>query len=162
MSLDGTASSNNHLKGKINLIKFYAMSAYDIAVKNGFKGTEAEWLESLKGKSVTDKQIESAVEAYFVKNPVSSGTTVRITEIELLASNWVGNESPYSQVVSIPGVTENSQVDLTPSVEQMAIFYDKDITFITENDSGVVTVYVIGQKPRRDYTIQANIVEVKV
>ena len=25
-------------------------SAYDIAVENGFKGTEAEWLESLKGK----------------------------------------------------------------------------------------------------------------
>jgi hypothetical protein len=24
-------------------------SAYDIAVKNGFKGTEAEWLDSLKG-----------------------------------------------------------------------------------------------------------------
>ncbi|MGI6701239.1 MAG: S1C family serine protease [Christensenellales bacterium] len=26
------------------------ISAYDIAVKNGFSGTEAEWLESLKGK----------------------------------------------------------------------------------------------------------------
>lgn len=26
-----------------------ALSAYDIAVKNGFSGTEAEWLESLKG-----------------------------------------------------------------------------------------------------------------
>lgn len=25
------------------------LSAYDIAVKNGFKGSEAEWLESLKG-----------------------------------------------------------------------------------------------------------------
>jgi hypothetical protein len=25
-------------------------SAYDIAVENGFVGTEAEWLESLKGK----------------------------------------------------------------------------------------------------------------
>ena len=26
-------------------------SAYEVAVKNGFKGTEAEWLETLKGKS---------------------------------------------------------------------------------------------------------------
>ena len=25
-------------------------SAYDIAVLNGFEGTEAEWLESLRGK----------------------------------------------------------------------------------------------------------------
>ena len=29
-------------------------SAYDIAVKNGFEGTEAEWLESLKGTDGTD------------------------------------------------------------------------------------------------------------
>lgn len=27
------------------------LSAYEIAVKNGFKGTESEWLESLKGKT---------------------------------------------------------------------------------------------------------------
>lgn len=31
-----------------------ALSAYDIAVKNGFKGTEAEWLESLKGEDGKD------------------------------------------------------------------------------------------------------------
>ena len=29
-------------------------SAYEIAVKNGFTGTEAEWLESLKGADGTD------------------------------------------------------------------------------------------------------------
>jgi hypothetical protein len=45
-------------------------------------------------------------------------------------------------------------------VEQLAIFYEKDITFITENDGGVVTVYVIGQKPQNDYTIPVSIVEV--
>ncbi len=28
----------------------YGASAYEIALKNGFTGTEAEWLESLKGK----------------------------------------------------------------------------------------------------------------
>lgn len=28
-------------------------SAYEIAVNNGFSGTEAEWLESLKGKTAT-------------------------------------------------------------------------------------------------------------
>ena len=28
----------------------YYLTAYGIAVKHGFKGTEAEWLESLKGK----------------------------------------------------------------------------------------------------------------
>ena len=86
--------------------------------------------------------------------------TVRIGEVTLLASAWVGNASLYSQVVSIAGVTENSQVDLTPSVEQLVIFYEKDLAFVTENENGVVTVYAIGQKPTNDYTIQVTITEV--
>ena len=89
-------------------------------------------------------------------------TPVPVVSITLLASAWVGSNNLYSQVISVPGVTENSQINLTPSVEQLAIFYDKDITFVTENDGGVVTVYVIGQKPESDYTIPANIVEVIV
>jgi hypothetical protein len=94
------------------------------------------------------------------KGTISATSPVSIASITLLASAWVGSENLYSQVVSIDGVTENSQVNLTPSVEQLAIFYEKDITFITENDGGVVTIYVIGQKPANDYTIQASIVEV--
>ena len=82
--------------------------------------------------------------------------------VALPASAWVGSGNIYSQVVKIDGVTKNSQVNLTPNISQMATFYEKDITFITENDGGVVTVYVIGQKPANDYTIQASIVEVNV
>ena len=84
------------------------------------------------------------------------------TSISLLAAAWVGSGNIYSQVVHIDGITKNSQVNLTPDISQMATFYEKDITFITENDDGVVTVYVIGQKPANDYTIQASIVEVNV
>lgn len=84
----------------------------------------------------------------------------RVVNVSLPASKWAGSGNLYSQVVSIDGITENSQVNLTPSVEQLAIFYEKDVTFITENDGGVVTVYVIGQKPTNDYTIKASIVEV--
>lgn len=84
----------------------------------------------------------------------------RIADVVLLAANWQGDAHPYSQVVTIPGVTANSQVDLTPNVEQLTVFYDKDLTFVTENEGGVVTVYAIGQKPTNDYTIQATITEV--
>ena len=87
--------------------------------------------------------------------------SARIANVSLPASKWVGSGNLYSQVVSIAGITENSQVNLNPSVEQLSIFYEKDLTFITENDGGVVTVYVIGQKPQNDYTIQADIVEVR-
>jgi hypothetical protein len=133
------------------------IDAYGVAVKNGFEGTVEEWLESLKA---SDEQIRAAVEAYMAEHPIKDGSTAVIGTVNLIAENWVGEGNLYSQIVSINGVTENSQVDLTPSVEQLVIFYDKDLTFVTENDSGTVTVYAIGQKPTNDYTIQVTITEV--
>ena len=91
---------------------------------------------------------------YKVASPVPE------VNITLTASAWAGSNDRYSQVVSVPGVTSKSQVNLTPSVEQVEIFYEKNITFVTKNEGGVVTVYVIGQKPENSYTIPANIVEV--
>lgn len=86
----------------------------------------------------------------------------QIAYVDLLSANWVGEESPYSQVVTVEGVTEHSQVDLTPSIEQLVVFYEKDLGFVTENYNGVVTVYALGQKPEHDYNIQVTITEVVV
>lgn len=88
------------------------------------------------------------------------GTSAKLTEITLLAANWKGAESPYSQVVEVKEVSNNSMVNLQPSVEQLEIFHDKDIAFTTENEGGVITVYAVGDKPTNDYTIQATIMEV--
>ena len=85
-----------------------------------------------------------------------------ISQVTLLASAWQGTESPYSQVVTVDGVTAFSKVDLQPSVEQLTIFHNKDVAFVTENEDGVVTVYAIGDKPTQDYTMQAQITEVVV
>ena len=84
-----------------------------------------------------------------------------IASISLLASAWVGEDGLYSQVVAIDGITVYSKVDLLPSVEQLAIFHNKDVAFVTENEDGVVTVYAIGDKPLLDYTMQAQITEVE-
>ena len=89
-----------------------------------------------------------------------AGSSARIGVVTLLASAWVGKDNLYSQVVDIDGVTKKSQVDLTPDVQQLLVFYEKDLTFVTENEEGVVTVYAIGQKPTNDYTIQVTITEV--
>ena len=86
----------------------------------------------------------------------------RIADVTLLASGWVGTASPYEQVVNIAGVTPNTQVDLTPSVQQLSIFYNKSLAFVTENVNGVVTVYALGDKPTGDYVIQATLTEVAV
>lgn len=86
----------------------------------------------------------------------------KYSSITLRASAWVGTDDPYSQKVTIQGVTAYSKVDLLPSVEQLAIFHDKDIAFVTENENGTVTVYCIGDKPKQDYTIEVCITEVNV
>lgn len=97
---------------------------------------------------------------YVLRSELTAPAT--IGTVSLLASKWSGDGNLYSQVVSIDGITDKSQVDLTPSVEQLVVFYEKDLTFVTENDNGTVTVYAIGQKPENDYTIQVTIREVVV
>ena len=89
-----------------------------------------------------------------------SGTGVKLTTITLYADSWKGATSPYSQVVAVEGVSVNSMVNLQPSVEQLEIFHDKDLAFVTENEEGVVTVFAIGDKPASEYTIQATLMEV--
>ena len=82
------------------------------------------------------------------------------TSITLAADKWVGTESPYTQVVSIPKVTPNSEITLKLTMEQLIIFRDKDLSFAVENNGGVVTIGCVGQKPRNDYTVQVRITEV--
>lgn len=91
------------------------------------------------------------------------GASARITNIMIPSSAWVTeSDNLHSQVVSVHGVTEYSKVDLLPSVAQLAIFHEKDVSFVTENEDGVVTVYAIGDKPTNNYTMQAQITEVSV
>lgn len=98
------------------------------------------------------KFIESATAA-----PVA-----RLADVTLLASAWGGTDNLHSQVVTIDGITQYSKVDLLPSVEQLAIFHNKNVAFVTENEDGVVTVFAIGDKPTLDYTMQAQVTEVVV
>lgn len=90
----------------------------------------------------------------------TGGSIAKISYITLLADAWQGEDNLYSQIVVVDGITANSQVDLTPNAEQLIALRSKDLTFVTKNANGVVTVYAIGQKPQNDYTIQATITEV--
>lgn len=146
LSIEQTVKST--ADGGVNVITF--------ALTNGEKHT----VEIRNGSSYNDAQLAAAIKKYLDENEITGGTTAKIGEVTLIADKWSGGSSLYSQVVTIDGVTENSQVDLTPSVAQLAAFYEKDLTFVTENANGVVTVYVIGQKPMNDYTIQVTITEV--
>lgn len=113
------------------------------------------------GDVLTADQLNRMEDA-LVELYTSIGSTVSVSEVELLAENWAGSTSPYSQVVEIRGATEYSQIDLKPTIDQLAIFHDKDLAFVAENMDGMITVYALGDKPQNDYTIQVSITEVNV
>ena len=91
MSINGTPEALRDIRGAINKNDTLVVSAYDIAVKHGFKGTEAEWIASLKGTlTEQDKEDIARMMAEMVKV-----APARIGYINILAKDWVGESSPY-------------------------------------------------------------------
>lgn len=86
--------------------------------------------------------------------------------ITLYADRWQKSteENMWYQVVVVANatITDYSKIDLQPSPEQLCVFHEKDLAFVTENEDSVVTVYCIGQQPTNDYTIQATVMEVTI
>jgi hypothetical protein len=84
--------------------------------------------------------------------------------ITLYADRWEQDEGEImwhqEVVVANATITPYSKVDIQLSAEQIAIFYEKDLAFVTENDGGKVTVYSIGRVPENDYILQATVSEV--
>lgn len=93
---------------------------------------------------------------------LSTKPAARVDKVVLLASAWQGADNLHAQVVTIEGITQYSQVDLKPSAEQLADFHEINLAFATENDDGIVTVFAIGDRPTKDYTIEVSITEVVV
>lgn len=78
MSLEGKATAGQELKGRINAIDILTLSAYGIAVKHGFEGTEEEWLDSL---SLSDDEIRQAVNEYLDTHPVYIDKTLSVSDM---------------------------------------------------------------------------------
>lgn len=121
-------------------------SAYEIAVDNGYTGTEKEWLASLKGTDGT--------------------TTVQTTKIDktctFLATGW-SSTVPYTQTVAVEGITEslNPRIDIivsdnvvTGKKEEIAFSY---VTKVTTGD-GILTAYCYETKPDVDLNIMIEVI----
>lgn len=93
---------------------------------------------------------------YAVESSVPTTTTVT-----LKAANWLGDTSPYSQVVALGNVTSLTKVDLQPTIDQLDTLYSQSIGFFAVNEDGVVTVFAVGNKPVEDFVIQITMTEVE-
>lgn len=90
--------------------------------------------------------------------PTSISVTIHADKWEQAADNR------WYQIVEVDNavITPRSKVDLQPSSEQLSVFHEKDLAFVTENEDGVVSVYCVGQVPKNDYVIQATVTEVAI
>ena len=97
-----------------------------------------------------------SVDSFILPKPIS---------VTIYPDKWVqAADDRWYQVVTVDNaiITPNSKVDLQPSSEQLAIFHNKDLAFVTENEDGVISVYCVGQVPTNEYTLQATVTEVNV
>ena len=95
-----------------------------------------------------------SIDSFVMPKPIS---------VTIYADHWVqASDDRWYQVVTVDNaaITSRSKVDLQPDSEQLCIFHEKDLAFVTENEDGVVSVYCVGQVPTNDYTIQATVTEV--
>lgn len=77
-----------------------------------------------------------------------------------LSTTWSGG-GPYTQSVSITGVTAASRVDLQPTATQLAALITDGVTALTvENNNGTLTVYALGAAPSAAMTVQYTMTEV--
>ena len=92
----------------------------------------------------------------------NAGSAVLLRQISLPAAGWKGAVSPFFQQVEMEDIATNSKVDLLPTYDQLETFRQKELAFTTENNSGILTVYAIGQCPDGDLTMMASVTEVVV
>lgn len=54
--LSGTVSPIETVNGSLSSLGIRGYSAYELAVKHGYKGTEEQWIDDLKGEKIEIKQ----------------------------------------------------------------------------------------------------------
>ena len=90
----------------------------------------------------------------------TGGTITKVTDIVMKVDSWHGGEGMWSQIVEVEAASPFSKIDLQPGAEQLLILQKLEAAMTVENAAGVITVYVTGNKPKTDITIQAAITEV--
>lgn len=104
-----------------------------------------------------------SVDSFLLPKPISVTLYADKWE-QMLDADGEAVADTYYQVVTVENatITANSRIDLQPNPDQLLDFYDLGVALTTENDSGTVRVYVVGDKPTKSYQIQATVTEVVV
>lgn len=95
-----------------------------------------------------------------LKGPYGS-VSIRAVELTIDPDSWKGAVSPYAQEVAVDGLTATCKVDIQPDPDQLERLRHWGTGLMAVNDTGALTVYALGEKPREAMTFQATITEVQ-
>lgn len=80
----------------------------------------------------------------------------------LMASNWLGTASPYTQRVTVTGGKATSQVNVQGDATAIQQMLDDGTNAIyIANNNGTFTAYAVGGKPTANLSIQMTVYDVK-
>lgn len=94
--------------------------------------------------------------------PIGGGggsETAKIVTLRIPASAWKEAVSPFTQVVTVEGVSVNSIIDLAADSTALEVLSNSRSVVYLENDGGIVTAVAVGGKPKSDLTLQAIVRE---
>ena len=172
---------------KMKLTAFRGESAYEVAVRNGFEGTEAEWLASLHASAGKvngvgpDKDGNITVYAGNIQMDAEDPKTVKQTVQEmntdigqkattafytatLTAAGWTGSAAPYVQEAAVEGLLGSDSPIVAVSMENATTANYEAITESWTNVStieagnGKITAKCFGEKPAADLTLLIKVV----
>ena len=170
MRLSGTLTSPIELGGHLTNETLEGLSAYEVAVANGFTGTEAEWLASLKGETgatpdisignVTTGQPGTNVEVSVSgtpENPVMDFTIPRgdvgATPNMTIGTVTTGEEGTQAQA-TITGTPEDPVLNLTiPRGDTGDAGFDPIVEVTKDGNTATVSV------TDATHTTEVNIVD---
>ena len=111
-------------------------------------------LGNVDNTSDSNKPVSTAQQAAINACKVKKNT------LSLPTASWTGS-GPYTQSVTITGITVNSKVDIQMDATALGVLIDSGTSAIwIENNNGTLTAKALGEKPNANLSVQVTITEV--